>query len=139
MTCEQWALFNGTAYSYRFDTIPNGIPDIIGATHFQEVAFVFNNVEGLGYAANPFEDQPESYVALSKLMSEMWISFIADGDPNNHNQTGIPIWPAYNGTDGSYAENFVFDGNATNYVEPDLFRAEGIAYMNTLWVTDFGR
>ena len=40
-----------------------GIPPEIGVTHFQEVAFVFNNVHGLGYAINPFLGKPQSYVS----------------------------------------------------------------------------
>jgi len=57
------------AYCYRFNTIPNGLPWFVGGmsntdekygnallteksvTHFQEVAFVFDNVDGLGYNA----------------------------------------------------------------------------------------
>ena len=77
-------------YTYRFATIPNGIPDEYSATHFQEVAFVFHNIHGQGYpdinppyfGPNPFANKPESYIQLSDLMSKMWISFIHDGNPN---------------------------------------------------------
>jgi hypothetical protein len=48
-------------YSYLWNVIVNGLPaPIYGATNFQEVAFVFNNIEGIGYAANPFRNQPQS-------------------------------------------------------------------------------
>lgn len=36
-TCEAWARNGLKAYSYRFDTVPAGLPGSVGATHFQEV------------------------------------------------------------------------------------------------------
>jgi carboxylesterase type B len=35
-----WAREGVKTWSYRFNVVPAGIPDYIGATHFQEVAFV---------------------------------------------------------------------------------------------------
>ena len=78
-------------YTYRFSTIPNGIPSYLSVTHFQEVAFVFHNTQGQGYpdvdapyfGADPFGDGvPQSYFDLADLMSRMWVSFVHDGDPN---------------------------------------------------------
>ena len=60
------------------------VPYFVASTHFQEVAFVFNNIRGLGYAINPFGGEPASYPALSQLMSRAWVSFVHDLDPNNH-------------------------------------------------------
>jgi carboxylesterase type B len=84
---KAWAAQNVSSYSYVFDVLVNGLPDYIGATHFQEVAFVFHNIRGEGYtnavAVNPFEGEPESFVRLATLMSRMWISFVVDLDPNN--------------------------------------------------------
>lgn len=37
---ETWAANGLAAYSYRFNTVPAGIDFYVGATHFQEVAFV---------------------------------------------------------------------------------------------------
>jgi carboxylesterase type B len=93
LTNQMWAQYNTTSYSYVFDTIPNGLDGTVGATHFQEIAFVFHNLEGVGYqnavAVPPFKGKPESYTQLSTLMSRMWISFIVDGDPNN---SGGEFW-----------------------------------------------
>jgi carboxylesterase type B len=62
-----------------------------GATHFSEVAYVFHNVINQGYGANgPFVDAPEEKLKLAKLMSNMWVSFIHDLDPNNHRSTLNP-------------------------------------------------
>jgi carboxylesterase type B len=86
LTSQSWAKYNTTAYTYVFDIIVNGLNGDVGATHFQEVAFVFHNIEGVGYnnsvAVPPFEDKPESYVQASTLMSRSWVSFIVNGDPN---------------------------------------------------------
>lgn len=74
-------------YSYHFNVLVNGLDAEMGAAHFQEVAFVFHNVDGLGYdnvvAENPFEGMPETFNELADVMSRMWVSFIATTDPNN--------------------------------------------------------
>jgi acetylcholinesterase len=110
-------------------------------THFQEVAFVFNNVKGLGYAIDPFLDMPQSYFNLSKLMSCSWASFVHDLDPNSFRNASVgkgiagkaAPWPKY-GT-GSAAMNIVWDANVTSFAEPDDFRAAGINLINknSLW------
>jgi triacylglycerol lipase len=141
MTNQQYTRYNVTSYAYRFDTLPSGIPDLYGVAHFQEVAFVFDNTLGLGYAANPFEGKPDSYYKLAKLMSCMWVTFIHDLDPNNHGQENVPTWPVYvNGAGGvaisgfgGYGQDFVFHANGTgSYVESDTWRAEGIAALNRI-------
>ena len=58
---KTWSANGVPAYSYRFNTRPAGIPWNEGVPHFQEVAFVFDNVNGLGYDAahssvNPFQN-----------------------------------------------------------------------------------
>jgi hypothetical protein len=175
---ENWDKHGVPTYSYHFNVKVNGIPSLIGSTHFQEVAFVFDNTEGLGYYTqpNPFGGMPKSFRALAKLMSKSWISFIHDLDPNNHGGKlrisflcssspfslhsilvlllrrrgevcvvgrtnagdtvqGTPHWPAYHNGVGGYGQNFAFDANSTTlgHPEPDTFRAEGIAYINSLW------
>ena len=136
LTCETWAAAGVPAYCYRFNTIPAGVTAEYGVTHFQEVAFVFNNVKGLGYAIDPFLDKPKSYFELSKLMSCSWASFMHDLDPNSFRSSayGAKIagsadnWPKY-GT-GSAAQNIVWDANVTSHAEPDTFRAAGIDLIN---------
>ncbi len=86
LTSQSWAKYNSTAYTYIFDIIPNGLNGDVGATHFQEVSFVFHNIAGDGYhnsvAVPPFEGKPESYVQAATLISRNWVSFIVNGDPN---------------------------------------------------------
>jgi carboxylesterase type B len=84
--CRIWDKFDVPAYSYHFNVLVNGVPPLLGSTHFQEVAFVFDNTEGLGYYTqpDPFKDAPESFYKLAKFMSKAWVSFVHDLDPNNH-------------------------------------------------------
>lgn len=125
LTCQTWASNNVDAYCYRFNTIPNGIPSTFGVTHFQEVAFVFNNKAGVGYppvSVNPFGGEPQSYFDLSDKMSTAWVSFVHDGSPGS-------FWPRYVLGVG---QNYVFGANATElgYAEQDSWRNDGISLIN---------
>lgn len=129
LTCQTWAAANLTTYCYRFNAIPAGIPWPIAVTHFQEVSFVFNNLQGLGYVTNPFKGKPQSYADLSYLMSKSWASFVYDLDVNGWKgrNASVPAWPRYNNRNPM---NFVFDANVTSHSESDTFRAEGIRLIN---------
>lgn len=81
---QAWSKYNVTNYSYRFNVIPAGAEDYYGIGHFQEVAWVFGNLQGVGYAKNPFEGASEGSLGASKLMSRMWSSFVTHLDPNFH-------------------------------------------------------
>lgn len=98
-TCELWAQHGLPCYSYRFDTIPADTdPIALGATHFEEVAFVFNNVPGTGMDASAFAVDPpareQNYQKLGDLMSRMWVSFAATHSPNHHQGSFFPIFYA---------------------------------------------
>ncbi|KEY73928.1 hypothetical protein S7711_07770 [Stachybotrys chartarum IBT 7711] len=133
---EAWVAQGATAYSYHWNVLVNGFAAENGAGHFQEVAFVFNNVNGEGYttpvSVNPFEGQPETFAQLANLMSRMWISFFVHGDPN-YNKANCLRWPVYELED---PKNFVFDVNVTGlgYIEQDVYREAGIDYLvDVLW------
>ncbi|KAK4982812.1 hypothetical protein LTR66_009081 [Elasticomyces elasticus] len=130
LTCVTWAAAGVSAYCYRFNAIPAGIPWELGVTHFQEVAFVFNNLQGLGYEVNPFANKSYSYTQLSNLMSYSWASFVHDLDPNSWagRDASIGAWPKYSVQDPM---DFVFDANVTSYAEADTYRAEGIKLINS--------
>ncbi|KAK3672489.1 hypothetical protein LTR78_007539 [Recurvomyces mirabilis] len=132
---ETWTANGVPAYSYRFNTRPAGLPFTVGVTHFQEVAFVFNNTNGLGYDAqhgtiNPFTNKTIEFYQLSQLMSSSWASFIHDLNPNGYTgrPASSPDWPLY---DNSNPQNIVFDANVTElvYAEPDTFRKAGIQFI----------
>jgi carboxylesterase type B len=132
---EAWTKYGVPAYSYRFDTAPNPIPLNYGVPHFQEVAFVFDNTQGLGYDAlhgtvNPYGNKSESYYDLGFLMSSSWASFIHDLNPNfsKHRLAAAPQWPVY---DNAKPENIVWNAEVKGVatIEPDTFRKEGIAWI----------
>jgi carboxylesterase type B len=124
---ESYASAGLSVYSYLWNVIVNGLPaPIYGATHFQEVAFVFNNIEGVGYAANPFTNKPLSYIKLADLMSKMWVHFMHNTNPNLRNAS--IAWPKY--TPGR-PNNLVFDTDydKLGYVAEDNYRKEAISYL----------
>jgi carboxylesterase type B len=94
-TCEIWAQHGLPCYSYRFNTVPADTNVItLCATHFEEVAFVFNNVIGTGMDSCSFAVTPspreQRYRQLGQLMSRMWISFAGTHSPNNHHRKQTP-------------------------------------------------
>lgn len=125
---ESYAAANLPVYSYLWNVYVNGLGPIYGATHFQEVAFVFNNIHGVGYATNPFEGKPETFVELADLMSKMWVAFIHGTDPNVCSGNRTLAWPKYT---LNKPDNYVFDVNRTGlaYVEKDDYREAPIDYL----------
>jgi carboxylesterase type B len=134
------------SWSYRFDTVVAGMPGYIGATHFQEVAFVFDNTRGDGYAKNPFgnDNNTETLTALAKTMSTAWVNFVTSQDPNGPEGLGLALpgggaWPVYNASvGGGVGESLVWT-NKGSYVEMDSWRAEALNYFieNSLAVFGF--
>ncbi|PLB53376.1 cholinesterase [Aspergillus steynii IBT 23096] len=130
--CEAWTEASTPAYCYRFNVRSAAVPYLFGATHFEEVAFVFHNLAGLGYHyGKPFAGVPKSFQTLSKQMTSMWASFIHDLDPNS----GIngSLWTAYGGASEAPVD-LLFDANnatVTTSLEPDTWRKEAIDYINS--------
>ncbi|KAK0650346.1 Cholinesterase [Lasiodiplodia hormozganensis] len=138
LTCERWAEHGLPAYCFRFNAIPNGAT---AAAHFQEVAFVFNNILGTGYnepiSSKPFENRGQNYVDLAKFMSASWASFFVDLDPNGYNLQGnatVEKWEPY---DVASPKDMVFHANVTSYIEDDTYRAAGMKlfrdYASTIY------
>ncbi|PSN59312.1 alpha/beta-hydrolase [Corynespora cassiicola Philippines] len=139
-TTEQWARYGAPVYSYRFDVVPGNIdPETLGATHYQEIPFVFRNFDGIGHSTNPlasnFTEMRQKYIHLSNLMSRMWLSFVTDLSPNLHG--GNPLltryivsdfnlkWPIYN---EETATNVVFDLDNI-HLEADTWRSGAISRL----------
>ena len=160
MTCEAWASRGLKAYCYRFNAVPANMGEErpwMGATHFMDVAFVFLNLDGYGYNDyNPpqlvFDGLSESYKDLARLMNGDWIAFVHSGDPNSWKGRRsvaktvglkVPRWPAYKvgkGRCGEIAPRvYVYEGNATSFVEEDTYRQAGIDLINSRNVDVFGR
>ncbi|KAK8061740.1 hypothetical protein PG994_008106 [Apiospora phragmitis] len=136
---QAWAAAGLPTYTYGFNVLSTGIAPVVGSTHFQEVAYVFDNTQGLGYdtavAVNPFGGKPEPYFRLADLMSRMWVSFVTTLDPNHHGAEGLEdvAWPAYR---LAGAQNIAFDANVTTlaYLQEDNYRKEQFEYFQKkLW------
>ncbi|KAJ6086407.1 hypothetical protein N7467_005321 [Penicillium canescens] len=128
--CEAWAESSTLAYCYRFNVHSADVPLLQGATHFEEVSFVFHNIAGVGYHyGKPFAGVPQSYVDLSSTITSMWASFIHDLDPNSGVVNKSVHWEAY-GKDTP--TNLLFNANTTSHMEADTWRKEGIDYINSV-------
>ncbi|KAF9251790.1 hypothetical protein DTO013E5_3782 [Penicillium roqueforti] len=130
--CEAWAETSTPAYCYRFNVHSADTPLLSGVTHFEEVAFVFHNIAGLGYHyGKPFAGVPQSYIDLSSAMAGMWASFIHDLDPNPNQGVVKPAvyWDSYS-RDGPV--DLCLDANTTSHMEADTWRQDGIDYINSV-------
>jgi carboxylesterase type B len=65
---------------------------------------------------------------LMRFMMRAWIAFVNDLDPNHHGLEGEPEWPKYRSGD---ATNVVLRRQGRS-LEPDTFRKEGIAFINSI-------
>ncbi|CAI7662752.1 unnamed protein product [Penicillium bialowiezense] len=128
--CEAWAETSTPAYCYRFNVHSADTPLLSGATHFEEVAFVFHNIAGQGYHyGKPFAGVPQSYIDLSTMMTSMWASFIHDLDPNPGVVNKTVPWESYS---NSKPEDLLFDANTTSQMEADTWRKDGIDFINSV-------
>lgn len=128
--CEVWSETGTTAYCYRFNVHSADVPLVDGATHFEEVSFVFHNIAGLGYHyGKPFAGVPQSYIDLSTMMTSMWASFIHDLDPNTGVVNRSVHWSVY---DSDKPQDLFLNSNTSSHMEADTWRKEGIEYINSV-------
>ncbi|KAG5926473.1 hypothetical protein E4U42_003272 [Claviceps africana] len=128
-----WSRYGIPSFAYCFDVTVNGMPPMLGATHFQEVAFVFHNIDGVGYEANPFGGNAPDYSAkaraLADTMCAQWINFIVDLDPNGDAPAANAAWPVFALQDGDgVGTNLVFGLDGPS-VERDDVRAAGVNWF----------
>ena len=128
--------------AHRVNPFPRGMKPFVRTTREDcwtgltsirtQVAFVFNNLNGLGYAVNPFGGDDAEYTAqakaLSDTMNKAWINFFVNQDPN----VGGSIddeWPVYDAeSGGGLGQNMVFELEGS-HAEWDDHRAEGINWF----------
>jgi carboxylesterase type B len=137
---QAWSKAGLPSYSYLFDVTVNPLPAFIGATHFQEVAFVFYNLEGDGYAENPFANKPDSLKDLAKTINTAWINFFVHHDPNGAGgklEDGS-AWPVYNATVGGGVGEEIYFGEAGSKVQMDSWRAAGMNWLIEQGLSAFG-
>ncbi|KAJ4366737.1 hypothetical protein N0V95_000066 [Ascochyta clinopodiicola] len=124
LLAERMSDYIENVYSYRWDAPKfNTTPSTIGINHFSEIPFVFGNTQ---QQITPLGNSTAN-LKLSSLVIRMWTSFAYDLDPNGHGISNVDPWPQY----GNSTSNFVFR-NDRSYIEKDIDRAEGVAYINTL-------
>ena len=133
--CEVWSETSTPAYCYRFNVRSGDADYLQGSMHFEEVAFVFNNIAGQGYHyGKPFEGVPESYEKLSGMMASMWAAFIHGLDPNFDQDDASPsaavTWEEYSAKDTPV--DLLLDANVTSSMEEDTWRKDAIAYINSI-------
>lgn len=132
--CEVWSETSTPAYCYRFNVRSGDADYLQGSMHFEEVAFVFNNIAGQGYHyGKPFEGVPESYEKLSGMMTSMWAAFIHGLDPNfeqDDASSSAVTWEEYSAKDTPV--DLLLDANVTSSMEEDTWRKDAIAYINSI-------
>lgn len=74
-------------YMYLFTWESNALGGLFKSSHAMEIPFVFDNPDIAPFTG----DSPDRY-ELAASMSQAWISFARNGDPNFE---GLPHWPAY--------------------------------------------
>ncbi|KAK4448281.1 Alpha/Beta hydrolase protein [Podospora aff. communis PSN243] len=149
-----WSNYNVPAYNYRFDITNVGVPGYLGAAHFQEIPYTFYNLDGVGYARNPFDGAPAGHVRVAREMADAWVRFFVGMDPNpslgpsgkgkgkgkgtGEEEGEMVEWPRYDAAEGGgVGRNLVFDA-AGSWVEWDSWRAEGIQWMIENSLEGFG-
>lgn len=120
-TCNLWTVpvfrlaralnkLGGAVYVYRFNrSSPKNTASGIGASHGEEIPYVFGNVNGEGYA--------EADKKISETMMKCWVQFCKTGNPN---MAGLPNWPKFSARQNKY---LVFDDDiaTNNYVDDAWF------------------
>jgi cholinesterase len=123
--CEVYTKAGLPVYSYRFDTPLWDAAVTDGAKHFINVVFSFQNISG---ALGPLP-QYQNYTNLARNIGKAYISFVNDHNPNtSRGNSTLPQWPRY--SLGS-PKNMVLNSNKT-YVEDDIWRKDGIDFINTI-------
>ena len=86
----------GKAYLYYFTRVPPW-PERqkLGAYHAAEILYVFDNLSITPWELERADNE------LAAAMSDCWIRFAAQGDPNG---PGLPAWEAYSQDDEPYLE-----------------------------------
>jgi len=130
-TCEFFAEADQPVYSYRFDTRLWNRGELDGVQHFDNVAFSFQNITGLLGPSPKYDSHRRMAVAIGQA----YVNFVNSLDPNPRPRRGacgmLPRWPRYS---LEQPTNMVLNASGS-FVEPDTFRKEGIAFINSAKVS----
>ena len=78
---------NAPVYMYRFDWETDFAEGRVKAGHALDTPFVFGNVD-----ASPMTGTRSDRHEFAAIMSETWLAFAKNGDPNH---AALPRWPAF--------------------------------------------
>jgi para-nitrobenzyl esterase len=98
-------------YMYLFTYVSDFVGGLLKAGHALEIPFVFDNVDDAPVTGGRMDKY-----ALAEQMSEAWISFARNGNPNH---PGIPKWEPYT---VNHRATMLFD--VPCHVEIDPYREE---------------
>jgi para-nitrobenzyl esterase len=74
-------------FLYRWDYTTPALGGVLGATHGGDIPFAFNNFDLTPMAG----DRPQN-AEMGRVVSEAWVRFAHDGDPNHD---ALPNWSPY--------------------------------------------
>ncbi|MCU1343797.1 MAG: putative carboxylesterase, type [Acidimicrobiia bacterium] len=111
---------NAPAYLYEWAYKSPGFGGVAGARHGGELPFVFKMIgkessEGFGDLTGFEGSRPRDF-EMQEIISEAWVRFAHDGDPN-HSQ--LPKWDPYS-TDERATMIFADEITAVNDPEPEI-------------------
>lgn len=110
---RQWAIANKhKSYLYQFSYVPTDKPGFpnYGAFHSAEIPFALHTLKQWN---RPWK--PEDY-AVEKYMSQYWVNFIKQGNPNGN---ALPEWKAYTSSEG-----YIMELGRQPVLMPALFKRE---------------
>ncbi|PWN52525.1 alpha/beta-hydrolase [Violaceomyces palustris] len=119
--------FRGKVYSARFDQVAYNVQIDVGATHFQELVYVFHNPLDTQNALG----KNRRDLDLSDEMNAYWVSFVATGNPNTLKLDRSPAWPSYAKAGDQMHFTNTAKGLRTS-VEKDDFRERGIQLLSDI-------
>lgn len=88
LIAERKSLQSAPVYAYEFAYETDVYPELLGASHSMDLAFVFNNV-----GRSPFAGTKADRFEVAKNMALAFARFAHTGDPSH---AGIPTWPQFN-------------------------------------------
>lgn len=114
-------------YAYCWDQSNIGTPPQLGASHFTDVVYTFSNPTSLNQSKSATIDKTnDKSVRLSFLVSQLFMGFVATGDPNNAALTQTRI--AWQPITTYKRQMYFFNAKKSRYMSDD-YRFKQIKYI----------
>lgn len=131
---EKFSLYGNPVYSYNWNQTTSGKFSNHGCSHFAEVAFVFGNTlpEFKQSGASPIADSDPKLHQFAYATSRLFMSFLATGDPNNADLSGLDKYEKYfpKWKDYKHGGCNMYFSRDDCHLEKDDWRSDGIEYIN---------